>query len=80
MSPAAANRAARAVNPEVAMTRKDRVVASLAVARVADPAAVTARRARVVVAAPVAEAAMAATRASAELGMAKVQAVAPVMA
>ena len=53
MSPAAANRAARAVSLEVAMARKDRVVASLAVARVADPAAVTARRARVVVAAPV---------------------------
>ena len=39
-----------------------------------------ARKDRVVVAAPVAEAAMAATRASAELGMAKVQTVAPVMA
>ena len=54
MGRVAANRAARAaVGPEVAMARKDRVVASLAVARVADPAAVTARRARVVVAAPV---------------------------
>lgn len=78
MSPAASR--VEATNPEMAMARKDRVVASLAVARVADPAAVTARRARVVVAAPVAEAAMAATRASAELGMAKVQTVAPVMA
>ena len=54
MSPAAANRAARAVSLEVAMARKDRVVAS--------PAAV------------------AATRAPAEPGLAKVQTVAPVMA
>lgn len=45
-----------------------------------NPEVAMARKDRVVVAAPVAEAAMAATRASAELGMAKVQTVAPVMA